>query len=255
MNAEDPEQAAHRTATRRWRAASLFAILVSLAWGLSACGGGPSASPGVAAVGSTTTPQLEQSRVPSEPSGSSRGPSSGSAVPRLGSTTTTEPGPSTTQPVSSQGAAGVEGSSSEPAKHSAQALEFAQCMRSHGVSDYADPPAPGRTPPAPAKVGMAYLGDSFNPNSPTFQVAERACQKYAVGLATKVSPGLAAEVAVEQLKYAQCMRAHGVPAFPDPSANGGFTVPNSVDQNSSFFQAAERTCQNFLPGVSGPPGG
>jgi hypothetical protein len=234
MNVEGKGQTARRTATRRWRAASLFAILVSLAWGLSACGGGTSASPGVAAVGSTTTAQPGPSRASSEPSGGSRGPSSGSAVPSVGSTTTPEPGPPTTQPGSSPGPAGVVGSSSPLANHTAQALEFA---------------------PAPAKVGMAYLGDSFNPNSPTFQVAERACQKYAVGLATKVSPGLAAEVAVEQLKYAQCMRAHGVPAFPDPSANGGFTVPNSVDQNSSFFQAAERTCQNFLPGVSGPPGG
>jgi len=76
---------------------------------------------------------------------------------------------------------------------------------------------------------MTYLGDSFNPNTPTFQVAERARQKYAVGLATRVTATGAAEVEAEQLKYAQCIRTHGVPDFPDPTAHGGFTIPNSVD--------------------------
>jgi hypothetical protein len=81
-------------------------------------------------------------------------------------------------------------------------------MRAHGVSDYPDPRAPGSTPPAPTKVGMAYLGDSFDPNTPTFQAGERACQKYAVGLATRVTPAGAATVAAKQLEYAQCMRTH-----------------------------------------------
>jgi hypothetical protein len=102
-------------------------------------------------------------------------------------------------------------------------------MRSHGVGNYPDPPAVGSHPPAPTRVGMTYLGDSFNPNTPTFQVAERARQKYAVGLATRVTATGAAEVEAEQLKYAQCIRTHGVPDFPDPTAHGGFTIPNSVD--------------------------
>jgi hypothetical protein len=101
---------------------------------------------------------------------------------------------------------------------------------------------------------MTYLGNSFNPNTPIFQAAERACQEYAVGLATRVTAAGAAKVEAEQLRYAQCMRTHGVSDFPDPSANGGFTIPNSADQNSSFFQGAERACKNLLPGISGPPG-
>src|ERR1700677_4807036 len=112
----------------------------------------------------------------------------------------------------------------------------------------------GNRPPAPTQVGMTYLGDSFNPNTPTFQAAERACQKYTVGLATRVTAGVAAKVEAEQLKYAQCIRRHGVPNFPDPSANGGFTIPNSVDQNSRVFQAGESACARFLPDLRGPPG-
>ena len=101
---------------------------------------------------------------------------------------------------------------------------------------------------------MTYIGDGFNPNTPTFQAAERACQKYTVGLATKVTPALAAKVQAEQLNFAQCMRTHGIPDFPDPSANGGFTIPSSVDQNSSLFEAADRACKNFLPRLTGPTG-
>jgi hypothetical protein len=101
---------------------------------------------------------------------------------------------------------------------------------------------------------MTYLGNSFNPNTPTFQAAERSCEKYAVGLATRVTAAGAAQVEAEQIKYAQCMRTHEVPVFPDPSANGEFTIPNSVNLSGSFFQAAERTCRGLQPGANGPPG-
>jgi hypothetical protein len=94
---------------------------------------------------------------------------------------------------------------------------------------------------------MTYLGDSFNPSTPTIHAAEQACQQYAV--ASPVTTAVAAKFLAEQLEYAQCMRAHGVPDFPDPSASGGFTVPSSIDQDSSAFQAAEKAC----PAPS-PPG-
>jgi len=52
--------------------------------------------------------------------------------------------------------------------------------------------------------------------------------------------------------YARCMCTYGEPGFPDPSATGGFTIQNSVDENSSIFQAAGRACKDLLP--AGPPG-
>jgi hypothetical protein len=57
-----------------------------------------------------------------------------------------------------------------------------------------------------------------------------------------------------ELKYAHCMRAHGVPDFPDPSPKAGFAIPKSVDQNSSAFQAAESACKGLQPGPPGPAG-
>jgi hypothetical protein len=69
-----------------------------------------------------------------------------------------------------------------------------------------------------------------------------------------VTPAGAAKVTAQQIKYAHCMRTHGIPAFPDPSANGGFTLPNSIDQNSPIFQKAQRACEQLQPGFAGPPG-
>jgi hypothetical protein len=52
------------------------------------------------------------------------------------------------------------------------------------------------------------------------------------------------------LKYASCVRKHGVPNFPDPNANDGFAI--HVDPASPAFRAAQATCHKLLPG-GGPP--
>jgi hypothetical protein len=49
-------------------------------------------------------------------------------------------------------------------------LKFSQCMRSHGVPNFSDPPVSGQSTPAPPK------GAGSNPNSPQFQAAVSACQ-------------------------------------------------------------------------------
>jgi hypothetical protein len=129
-------------------------------------------------------------------------------------------------------------------------LEFTQCMRSRGVSGFPEPIARSSVPPG---GGNHFLGNGPNPaTSPTFQAAERACRKYAV--ATKVTPAGAAEVQAEMLKYAQCMRTQGVIDFPEPSANGGFTIPKPVDENGSSFRSAERACKGLLLGLPGSSG-
>jgi hypothetical protein len=47
------------------------------------------------------------------------------------------------------------------------------------------------------------------------------------------------------------MRAHGVPDFPDPSSTGGFTIPNSIDDNSSTCRAAKSACKALPPSLPG----
>jgi hypothetical protein len=54
------------------------------------------------------------------------------------------------------------------------------------------------------------------------------------------------------LAYAQCMRTHGIKDFPDPDANGGFSIsagPNSdLNPNNAQFQAATKACQHLQGG-------
>lgn len=57
----------------------------------------------------------------------------------------------------------------------------------------------------------------------------------------------------DALKYAHCMRSHGVVNFPDPGANGDFTVnAGYVDPGSPQFQSVNKTCAELI--VIGPLG-
>jgi hypothetical protein len=69
------------------------------------------------------------------------------------------------------------------------------------------------------------------------------------------------------IAFATCMRAHGVPSFPDPGSNGrgglqiqasqragsgaSMTV-NGVSVSAPAFQSAMRTCHNYLPNGGAP---
>lgn len=52
------------------------------------------------------------------------------------------------------------------------------------------------------------------------------------------------------LKEAQCMRAHGVPNFPDPSPGGPSVIPNWINPQAPAFQTAQKACAKFLDGSS-----
>jgi hypothetical protein len=46
------------------------------------------------------------------------------------------------------------------------------------------------------------------------------------------------------LKFAECMRSHGVTDYPNPSPSGLSSLPNP---NSPTYQAAQRACSGLLP--------
>jgi hypothetical protein len=149
---------------------------------------------------------------------------------------------------SSSTGAGAPASAQSPA--SARLVRFAQCMRSHGVPSFPDP-----------VNGRLVLGQGgstgVNPSSPAFQSASQSCKSLAPqGTA---SPAQSAQSSAKAVKFAQCMRAHGVPNFPDPTSVGGgnfsMNLPPGVDPNSPQFQAAGQACRSFsvLPGGGGTP--
>jgi hypothetical protein len=57
------------------------------------------------------------------------------------------------------------------------------------------------------------------------------------------------------IKFADCMRANGVPSFPDPGGGGGGTnlAGTGINPLSPAFKAARTACARLAPG--GAPGG
>lgn len=56
------------------------------------------------------------------------------------------------------------------------------------------------------------------------------------------------------LAFAKCMRANGVPDFPDPLPGGRFTFnPGGINPAAPAVKAALAKCQKLMPG-GGPPG-
>lgn len=62
----------------------------------------------------------------------------------------------------------------------------------------------------------------------------------------------AAATREKAVEFAECMRANGVSAFPDPSASGAFTIDqavngSSLDPSSAAFKQAMSACKNLEP--------
>jgi hypothetical protein len=135
-------------------------------------------------------------------------------------------------------AAGSSGGSSASNGSTQQALQYAQCMRSHGVTDYADP----------VSGQSQSLGQSgLDTNSPTYQAAASACEKYQPTTGNS-DPGPSSQASNAQLKFAECMRSHGVTNFPEGNSGGGQQSLSEygIDTNSPTFQKANQACSSLL---------
>jgi hypothetical protein len=135
------------------------------------------------------------------------------------------------------GATAGAGASPSAASTYAKEVAYAQCMRSHGVPSYPDPDSNGQ---------FDLNGATINIHSAAYQSAQNACKSLQPAL-----PGQSqAQNASKALKFAQCMRSHGVPKYPDPSSNGSFhiSVSSGINPQSPTFKAAEQACQSLMTG-------
>jgi len=150
-------------------------------------------------------------------------------------------------PPASPGAASSTGESQYQ-----RSVAFAGCMRSHGEPSFPDPQPNG-----------GFMVHNINPNSPQYQAAAKACAKLR---GPGMSPAQRNQALAQLLKYSACMRAHGVPDFPDPTeqdggvgiqiststrqgANGSTTT--GIDPNSPQFKAAQQACRSLMPQSGG----
>jgi hypothetical protein len=73
-----------------------------------------------------------------------------------------------------------------------------------------------------------------------------------VRLSSKPASTAAPNLSSQGIKYADCMRSHGVPNVPDPSPNGGVNLPSSINPGSPAFQSAHQACASLQPNANGP---
>jgi hypothetical protein len=137
-------------------------------------------------------------------------------------------------------------SSSTPAAASAQqngAVAYARCMRSNGVPRWPDPNSSGVFDKS--KLTPRQLGAS----SARVQAAQGACSHYLPNGGSGRTAAQLQQMKAQGLRFSQCVRAHGVPSFPDPDSTGRIPDPASVgvDQGSPKFRAANQACAKDRP--------
>ena len=136
---------------------------------------------------------------------------------------------------SSAGAGGSSGSGGGGASGEEGRLEFAECMRAHGVE--MEDPKPGKN----IDVG----GD---PNDPTTEKALAACNDK-LGAGQELTSEEDEELKEGALAFSQCMREEGIemgdPEFLGP---GKFHLDIAgLDTESPAFKTAQEACQGQMP--------
>ena len=151
--------------------------------------------------------------------------------------------------VASAGSSTTAGKAGAAPKKSA--LAYSRCMRSHGVPDFPDPNSKGEIT-LEASPGS---GSDLQPDAPQFKRADQACKALMPG--PPGSPAQQRKDFAQALKFAKCMRAHGLRKFPDPQPPG--SGPQSASKNgksgdlgfapdSPQFKKAQQACQSLAPG-------
>jgi hypothetical protein len=149
---------------------------------------------------------------------------------------------------------GTASASSASSKRDAM-LTFAQCMRTHGVPNFPDPGSNGSggimiQQRAGSGASMSVNGVAVQ--APAFQAAMQSCRKDLPNGGHP--PPLSASRRAAMLRFSQCMRAHGVTNFPDPTFGQGggvrigFGPSSGINPQSPAFQAAQKACG----GLGGP---
>lgn len=136
-------------------------------------------------------------------------------------------------------------------------------MRRHGDPNQADPTITVKKLISIPWNGVAIPGgyDGTNKGGQGNLGPGQYCRAYLAAAQAALRGGRPVErpSLAAQLKFAECMRANGVPDYPDPGANGGLTLGVPGTSNSPIFQNAAKVCAHktgvSLPGQNGlPPG-
>lgn len=166
----------------------------------------------------------------------------GGGSPSLGSTTTTG------------GSSNPSGASNSVLQ---QDLRYAQCMRSHAVTNFPDPTSSAGIP----KETAQQLGVDES----QLQAAQSDCKHLLPAggsLSGQANQTITAEQQQYYLKVTTCMHSKGVTNFPEPSFFGGSVefqgLGHLLGVQSPLFGGSFRICRKLIPSglpySSGPSG-
>jgi hypothetical protein len=139
-------------------------------------------------------------------------------------------------------------------------------MRSHGVPNYPDPDSSGQLP----KPDARHLGVS----SSQLRASQQACQHLLPNSGDAINASsvqqcmeaddcpksLVQQVLNDERSFAQCMRSHGVPNWPDPITDSQgrpvFAISISKDGFNPYSKpiwAMGNECSHLMPDLPGAP--
>jgi hypothetical protein len=133
-------------------------------------------------------------------------------------------------------------------------VNYASCMRSHGVPKYPDPDSSNELANGLPKVSLQQLGVS----SLQYQAAQNACVRLLPN-GGQMTQAQSQQDLNAMRRYAQCMRSDGVPTWPDPTydpaAGWGFNLVHvhGFDPNSTQIENKMDECNRGLPPGIGVP--
>ncbi len=130
-----------------------------------------------------------------------------------------------------------------------EAVKFAKCMRSNGVSQFPDPSGSGKF-----TIDEIANGSSLDLSTPAFKRAISACKDLepAGFTGSKWNP----QQMDAALRFARCVRKNGVSDFPDP-VNGQplintNRIPSTATKSGmSILNAAIQKCRSVSPVAAG----
>lgn len=144
-------------------------------------------------------------------------------------------------------AAACGGSSTPPAPSAYQTayqreLAYAACMRAHGLPGFPDPQSDG-----------TFNSTRQNANDfhgPRFMSANKSCAHLE---GPGMTPAQQERLTSQGLKFAACMRGHGITSFQFSDGAGGQVEMGAqgANVNSARFQAAQQACRKLQPSAGG----
>ena len=127
-----------------------------------------------------------------------------------------------------------------------KALAYSRCLRSHGVPKFPDPNSSGVLPKeTPQQLGVS---------SSQLQTAQTACRSLLPNGGSGPTPAALQQSWSDFLKFARCMRSHGVSNWPDPTRypphpdRPYFNLPAGIDLNSPQVSTKIHECLPLLHG-------